>query len=85
MIETIEEAGLAYYASYYINGDASGLTDDEIADADAWLASVQPSEPEQHAEIVGCGDESYIGRYRGRLAGMIDYQLIVYKTEITNV
>ncbi|CAA2141625.1 hypothetical protein HYPP_02646 [Hyphomicrobium sp. ghe19] len=34
-IETIE--GPSWAASYLINGDASGLTDEEIAQVDAWL------------------------------------------------
>lgn len=34
----IEVIGPAFWASYLVNGDASGLTADEKARADAWLA-----------------------------------------------
>lgn len=47
--------GAAYWASYFINGDDLGLTDDERKLADAWL----DNELEQGELIVSCGDEPY--------------------------
>jgi len=37
MLNFITITGPAYWASYFINGDASGLTDEERAQADRWL------------------------------------------------
>ncbi len=34
-----------YWSSYFINGDASGLDDDEKKLADAWLESIAPYYP----------------------------------------
>lgn len=35
--ETFTMPASAYWASYLVNSDASGLTDEELALADAWL------------------------------------------------
>jgi hypothetical protein len=45
--------GPAHWASYLVNGDASGLLDDEKAKADAWL------EREGVAYVVGCSDNAH--------------------------
>lgn len=45
MIEVETIAGAAYWASYLINGDASGLTDEEQAAADNWLEKIAPWYP----------------------------------------
>jgi hypothetical protein len=37
MISTETHAASAYWASYFVNKDASGLDDAELALADAWL------------------------------------------------
>jgi hypothetical protein len=42
-LEVLEEIGSAYWASYLINGDASGLEDKEIALADAWQKRLAPA------------------------------------------
>ena len=47
----------AYWASYVINGDSSGMEDKEIAACDAWLATLAGW------YCVGCDDESEIRRY----------------------
>ena len=41
----------AYWASYLINGDASGMDDDEAAQCDAWIDSLGYGAP------VDCSDE----------------------------
>ena len=38
-----EAVGSAYWASYLINGDATGLTDEEEALCDAWQALQAPA------------------------------------------
>jgi hypothetical protein len=85
LIGTTQETGQAYWASYFVNGDASGLDDREIAEADAWLRSCQPGTPGQHAEIVSCSDDAEIGTYwgegesRGKVCELLDYTLLVYE------
>ncbi len=37
MLRTQHVTGPAHWASYFVNGDASGLTDAEQVAADAWL------------------------------------------------
>lgn len=49
-METV--AGSAYWASYLINGDDSGITENERTLADAWL--------ERHGgSVVSCDEEAY--------------------------
>jgi len=43
----------AYWASYLINGDASGITDEEKQAADAHL------EAEGIVHVIDCADEAY--------------------------
>lgn len=46
--------GAAYWASYFINGDASGMTDEERNAADNWLRiELQPGE-----SVVSCAGEA---------------------------
>lgn len=47
--------GAAYWASYLINGDDSGLEPHEVALCDAW----QDRELADAESIVSCGDEAY--------------------------
>lgn len=49
-IETTTIKAPSHWASYFINGDASGLTDKEQAQADAWLAREQ-------VEIIDVADD----------------------------
>ena len=42
MIEVDTITGPNYWASYLVNGDASGLTAEEKAACDAWQASIAP-------------------------------------------
>jgi hypothetical protein len=49
----------AYWACYLINGDASGMEDDEIAECDRWCESLG------EWSIVGCPSEEseHFGRF----------------------
>ena len=72
-IETTAFRLPAYWASYLINGDASGLEDEDQADCDAFLASV----PEWRA--CDCEGESFFAGSNdaGTLAGdCLDYTFI---------
>jgi hypothetical protein len=53
---TYVEIGAAYWASYLINGDASGMSDEERRLADAWLARVG-------GEVVDCGEPFFTWSY----------------------
>lgn len=52
-VATSEYTLPTHWASMLINGDTSGMTDDEVADIDSWLLRVKPG----HA--VNVGDESW--------------------------
>jgi hypothetical protein len=75
--DTIEYTLPEYWASYLINGDASGLEDGEQEEIDAWLAK------EGNPNIVDCSEEGYFSRYcdaPGQLAGnMLTYTALVPK------
>jgi hypothetical protein len=52
--------GAAYWASYLINGDASGLTNEERKLADAWCErELGPNDA-----IVDCGEPYFTWSYR---------------------
>lgn len=51
--------GSAHWASYLVNGDASGLTDSELAVCDAWLVQ----NALEHAPIVDCGEPYFSWSY----------------------
>lgn len=46
--------GPAFAASYFINGDSSGLSDEELRVSDEWLARV--SKGLRDFGLVGCGE-----------------------------
>ena len=54
-VDTI--AGSAYWASYLINGDASGLEEHERQAADHWC------EMNGIANVVDCGEQYYSNSY----------------------
>jgi hypothetical protein len=64
MTQTHTVIGSAYWAPYLINGDASGLNDDEIAWCDAWYARELSSDE----DIVDC-DEPYFSWSYGFYTG----------------
>lgn len=51
----------AFWASYFINGDASGLTDAEQRDADAWWAENLPADVP--VSCVDCSEDPDFRRY----------------------
>ena len=55
-IEIYTTTAPSHWASYYINGDCSGLEDEDIAAADAFAASLD-------GEIVDCGGEDFFCRW----------------------
>jgi hypothetical protein len=70
--------GAACWASYLVNGDASGLTDDERKLADAWCdRELGPNDA-----IVDCGEAYFTwsyGLYTGapfRGGDVVDYRVI---------
>ena len=61
----------AYWASYLINGDASGISGVEQYEADKFLAEHNLPEP------VSCSDETHIGRFDGLMCDMLVYSFLV--------
>lgn len=64
MIKTIQYTLPAYWASYLINGDASGLEDGEQATIDAFVAE------EGNPHFTGCGDETWFARRNDANTGL---------------
>jgi hypothetical protein len=70
--------GAACWASYLINGDASGLTDDERQLADDWCErELGPNDA-----IVDCGEPYYTNHYalytgdKYRAGDVVDYRVL---------
>jgi hypothetical protein len=55
-IEVFTVMGYAYFAPYLINGDASGMEDDEIAEADEFVNAIKEDFGDS-ALIVDCKPE----------------------------
>jgi hypothetical protein len=65
MAEIRKITGAAYWASYIINGDASGLAPREKALCHAWMRrELCPEE-----SIVDCGEESHFSWFYGLYTG----------------
>ena len=71
--------GPAAYASYYINGDASGLEAEEVRAADEWL------EVHDVFDVIDCSDEAYFssstfawGHTPYRAGDVLDYTIMRY-------
>jgi len=70
--------GAAHWASYLINGDASGLTELERVQADAWV----DRELSDGGDVVDCGEPYFswsFGLYTGipvQGGDLIDYTII---------
>ena len=58
-MKTFKVIGAAYWASYFINGDASGLEEREITLAHEWAA--RELGPSDH--IVDCGEPYFSWHY----------------------
>lgn len=77
---TVTGTAPAYWASYLINGDASGIDDSDVEQADkfaAWLGG----------NIVSCSDDSFFAHYHdarqfGTLAAdCLEYTALIH-TEV---
>lgn len=53
-----------YWASYLINGDASGLEDNEQEEIDAWMESEQPG------SCVDVGEDYWFSSYNDARTGL---------------
>ena len=71
-IQIAKEMLPGYWASYLINGDASGLTELELEEVDAWL--------DNHPEYGGClsiEGEPELHRFNGLLTEVMEYHFPV--------
>ncbi len=73
-IEVLKEDAPAHWASYLINGDASGLEDSEQAECDAWQESLQPA----YVVSTEDDDEGHFGRFNFPGRGTLGCTLITY-------
>lgn len=67
-IETEEFDAPAHWASAFINGDTSGLEDEDLAEFEAWCAS--------HPDlgwVVDASEEAHIGRWNGLQTELLTY------------
>jgi hypothetical protein len=72
LIGTYTDMGYAHWASYLINGDASGLEEEEIEAADNWLSG--------RALPIGTGEEEEFTREVPGLPGAgLEYIFPVYE------
>lgn len=69
--ETITATAPSYWASYLINGDASGMDDGEIARADAFAAWLC-------GDIVDCEDDGFRHWHDARQFGVLAADCCVY-------
>ncbi len=63
-IQTAEYTLPTYWASYLVNGDASGLEDSEQAEIDRWLSDMEPGECVDmldDSHFAHCNDASRMG------------------------
>jgi hypothetical protein len=80
-IETVTATAPSHWACYFINGDASGMEDEDIAQADqfaAWLGG----------NIVSCEDAGFMGWHDARQFGTLaadcqTYTALIQQPEIT--
>lgn len=57
MGDTFTVTGYSHWASHLINGDPSGLSDEDFAELQAWLAF---NDVHDH-DCLNCSEESYFG------------------------
>ena len=81
--------GASYWASYFINGDASGMEDEEIQAADAWfeknevldVIDVARDEDGEAVEPFFSGNYDLYADPRFRGGDLIEYVVILKETE----
>jgi len=76
LIDTIEFDAPAHWASAFINGDTSGLEDDDLAEFEAWCEA----NPEL-TNVVGCGEDTFIGRFNGLQCELVEYTCHIIEAE----
>lgn len=71
-IKVIEVTLPAYWASYLVNGDASGISDEDLELCDEWLRD------NLELIVVSCDGEPYFSRYNDAgtpgAGDVLDYQ-----------
>ena len=79
-IKTDTVTGAAYWASYLISDDPSGIDDRDIELCDIWLSKLPKG-----AYVVSCDGESYFSWSYGHICGdeatlggdLLDYQILI--------
>lgn len=79
MVDFVNVTGPAHWASYLVNGDASGLTPKEKRQCDAWCERLGI------INVVSCGDEAWFTWHVQAHAPEVDYEggdIIDYTVEL---
>lgn len=69
-VDTID--GPAHWASYLINGDASGLTEEDEIECDDWQ---QRLAAQGGWYVVSCEGDEWFGRFEGMGGNLVNYIL----------
>lgn len=65
----------AHWASAFINGDLSGLSDEDAAEFEAYCIKNAP------LWVVDCSEEPFIGRWNGLQTELLTYTTHTHATE----
>ena len=76
-IELLEVNAPSYFASALINGDRSGLTDQDERELDAWLTTLTRFNPGL-GSCVNCSEESFFGQWSFPEQGYLGCDLAEY-------
>jgi hypothetical protein len=68
----------AHWASYLINGDASGYTDEELSEIDEWMTTTAPGYclDVGDVEFAWSGDDGWLGADRAEYTFQIVEELV---------
>ena len=80
-IDILEISAPSYFASALINGDRSGLSDQDEREMDAWLANLEKRNPGL-GSCVDCSSEPYFGRWSFPEQGYLGCDLVDYKFHV---
>lgn len=84
-LTVITVPGLAHWATYLVNDDATGLSEACAKEADAWFADICADHPFASAvTVTACSDEPYVANFRGLQSELLNYTIHVHlPSEVT--
>lgn len=76
-LNVLTVVGLAHWASYFVNGDESGLETSDKAQADEWFDTLLRENPlAESVDVMDVG-EPYSARFNGLLSDVVEYTVHV--------